>query len=87
LWNRAIAEPADIFSYDEHSIAELFYTSGSTGSPKGVALTHRTLYLHALGVMHLAADPDNTVDLHTIPCSTRMAGGVRRFRRCWGSSR
>ena len=61
------AEPADIFSYDENSIAELFYTSGSTGSPKGVALTHRTLYLHALGAMNLVGDPDNTVDLHTIP--------------------
>lgn len=61
------AETPDIFSYDEHSIAELFYTSGSTGTPKGVALTHRALYLHALGVMNLCADPDNTIDLHTIP--------------------
>lgn len=61
------AEPADIFSYDEHSIAELFYTSGSTGTPKGVALTHRALYLHALGVMNICEDPNYTVDLHTIP--------------------
>lgn len=61
------AEEPDIFSYDEHSIAELFYTSGSTGTPKGVALSHRTLYLHALGVMNLCADPINTIDLHTIP--------------------
>jgi len=60
-------EPAEIFTYDENSIAELFYTSGSTGAPKGVALTHRSLYLHALGVMNLCEDPNNTVDLHTIP--------------------
>jgi fatty-acyl-CoA synthase len=61
------AEAADIFSYDENGIAELFYTSGSTGTPKGVALTHRTLYLHALGVMGVCEDRDYTVDLHTIP--------------------
>jgi fatty-acyl-CoA synthase len=60
-------EPADIMSYDENSVAELFYTSGSTGAPKGVMLTHRSLYLHALSIASLSEDPDNTVDLHTIP--------------------
>ncbi|MBM3784682.1 MAG: long-chain-fatty-acid--CoA ligase [Acidobacteria bacterium] len=52
---------------DENAIAELFYTSGSTGSPKGVALTHRNLYLHALYVATIMSDPNNMVDLHTIP--------------------
>lgn len=61
------AQRADIFSYDELSIAELFYTSGSTGTPKGVALSHRTLYLHALDSMCAYADPATIVDLHTIP--------------------
>ena len=41
----------DIFSFDENDIAELFYTSGSTGTPKGVMLSHRTLYVHALGLL------------------------------------
>jgi len=60
-------ERADIFSYDEMSLAELFYTSGSTGTPKGVQLAHRTLYLHALDVATMYKEVDTMVDLHTIP--------------------
>jgi fatty-acyl-CoA synthase len=61
------AERADIFSYDETSIAELFYTSGSTGTPKGVTLAHRTLYVHSLDVGSIYKDIESMVDLHTIP--------------------
>ncbi|HTP88649.1 MAG TPA: long-chain-fatty-acid--CoA ligase [Bryobacteraceae bacterium] len=60
-------ERADIFRIDENSIAELFYTSGSTGSPKGVALSHRTLYLHGMCVALLHRDVNIAVELHTIP--------------------
>ena len=60
-------ERADIFAFDEMSIAELFYTSGSTGTPKGVSLSHRTLYLHALSVAGLFKEVETMVDLHTIP--------------------
>src|SRR5579863_9752218 len=60
-------ERADIFAYDEMAIAELFYTSGSTGIPKGVGLAHRTLYLHALAVAYQCGRLDEIVDLHTIP--------------------
>ncbi|HTA45868.1 MAG TPA: long-chain-fatty-acid--CoA ligase [Bryobacteraceae bacterium] len=60
-------ERADIFTYDEDSIAELFYTSGSTGAPKGVMLSHRTLYMHAMAVAAVFAHDDTAVELHTIP--------------------
>ncbi len=67
ILDQGCPERADVFSYDEMSIAELFYTSGSTGTPKGVTLSHRTLYLHALGVALEYREPESIVELHTIP--------------------
>lgn len=34
--------------FDENTVATLFYTSGTTGMPKGVWFTHRQLVLHSL---------------------------------------
>ncbi len=39
--------PADL---DERSAAAMCYTSGTTGNPKGVAYSHRTMYLHSMAV-------------------------------------
>ncbi|HXA49796.1 MAG TPA: AMP-binding protein, partial [Candidatus Acidoferrum sp.] len=67
LLSRGRIQRPDYFTFDETEIAELFYTSGSTGTPKGVTLSHRTLYLHMLGVSATFFNDESTVELHTIP--------------------
>ncbi len=65
----------DFTQIDEDSIAELFYTSGSSDRPKGVVLTHRNVYLHALSVIAASQTSPSTLEemccksvlLHTIP--------------------
>lgn len=39
----------DFPTFDENAVATLFYTTGTTGNPKGVFFTHRQLVLHTLG--------------------------------------
>jgi acyl-CoA synthetase (AMP-forming)/AMP-acid ligase II len=57
----------DYRSIDEHSVAELFFTSGTTAHPKGVMLTHRNLYLHALYTAIGLRGGDGEVHVYTVP--------------------
>ncbi len=77
------AEPREIdfLAIDENSTAELFYTSGTTAHPKGVMLTHRNLYLHALYCMASnAIQPLETdVVLYTVPLFHVNAWGTPHY--------
>jgi acyl-CoA synthetase (AMP-forming)/AMP-acid ligase II len=57
----------DVMAFDENAVAEMFYTSGTSASPKGVMLTHRNVYLYAMNIaLHYRVAYDHVV-LHTIP--------------------
>lgn len=55
------------YPFEEDDTAEIFYTSGTTGKPKGVMLTHRNLYLHALATIGSSWMDETDIQLHLIP--------------------
>ena len=53
-YEKWIGEAPDSFDFpdfDENQTATLFYTTGTTGNPKGVSYSHRQLVLHTLGLI------------------------------------
>ncbi|WP_176730586.1 fatty acid--CoA ligase [Micromonospora mirobrigensis] len=52
-WDDLLAGRPDRYDWpavDERDAAALCYTSGTTGNPKGVAYSHRSIYLHSLQI-------------------------------------
>ena len=53
-YEQLLAQSQDQYEFpdfDENSVATLFYTTGTTGQPKGVYFTHRQLVLHTLNAV------------------------------------
>ncbi|ANY89348.1 MULTISPECIES: fatty acid--CoA ligase [Pseudomonas] len=56
----AAASPRyDFPDFDENSVATTFYTTGTTGNPKGVYFTHRQLVLHTLAEASVTGSIDS----------------------------
>jgi len=78
----AAAEPADLPEPDPEDVAEIFYTGGTTGLPKGVMLTHRNLTsnaLHAIGMVRLTSRDKY---LHAAP-EFHIADGAFAYALTW----
>jgi len=70
---------AEVMEIDENAIAELFYTSGTSADPKGVVLTHRNIYLHALNTAIGLNRNNEAVELHTIPLFHANGWGAAHY--------
>ena len=47
----------EFVDFDENAVATTFYTTGTTGDPKGVCFSHRQLVLHTLAVLAACGSP------------------------------
>ena len=52
---------------DKHDMAALLYSSGTTGKPKGIVLTHNNLYASARTLVQAWGFTENDVLLHALP--------------------
>ncbi|HVV11696.1 long-chain fatty acid--CoA ligase [Amycolatopsis sp.] len=80
-YDELLAAQPDTFDWpevDERSAAAMCYTSGTTGDPKGVAYSHRSIWLHSMQVcmtdsMRLAEDD---TALAIVPMFHAMSWGL-----------
>lgn len=63
----AAATPIDAHDPDEHDLAILLYTGGTTGRGKGVRITHRNVVANALQLSHIMDVRESDSYLHVSP--------------------
>ena len=67
---------------DQEDIAQIYYTSGTTGRSKGVVLSHRNVYAHALGTIAEFKLNDADVWIHAAPLF-HLADGWATWSITW----
>ena len=79
-WDEVAGEELDFAGRvtDEHTEAAICYTTGTTGSPKGVLYSHRSSYLHSLAIQLPATFSLGQTDtvLPVVPMFHAMAWGL-----------
>ncbi len=60
-------EPFPEVPMEEEDLAQIYYTSGTTGRPKGVMLSHKNVMTHALGTIAELHLTDRDVWIHVAP--------------------
>ena len=75
-------KPIEFTDVKPEDLAEIVYTSGTTGDPKGVMLTHKNLISNLLQVIEHIEPPKNSVFLSLLPLShmfEQICGFVSAF--------
>jgi acyl-[acyl-carrier-protein]-phospholipid O-acyltransferase/long-chain-fatty-acid--[acyl-carrier-protein] ligase len=67
LPNQWIANLLDLPKVGDHEEAALLFTSGSSGEPKGVVLTHRNIFANCAQISSLSILPDTAVLMACLP--------------------
>ncbi|NMP23305.1 long-chain-fatty-acid--CoA ligase [Sulfobacillus harzensis] len=86
LWERGDYPAAAPPELREQDLAVILYTSGTTGAPKGVMLTHKNLYANAQQVIASSPDRDRGVTLGVLPLAHIFGFTVSTVTAMLGSS-
>ena len=81
--NAGTFEPVPV---NENDVAHLYYTSGTTGRPKGVMLTQKNVCLHALGTIAELRLADTDIWGHIAPMF-HLADAWATFAMTWVGAR